>query len=666
MIRDWITEAIAHFVGLFETIIEAARSRESYDEFRAARAAEEETRQLEQSRPDTEVELEQEEFEPDSDYQPLPPEVEKLAMVNAVRFEQPDPAQIGENVIYPGYISQSGQPQSSSAKALPPEFEPIGSYAVVVNQLNHLSDNDNLSIGGSGLAFANTDDSSESLEQLLSEALELAPLSELEMPKTEADIPSVIEAASGNLNDFIDAHGDDEGVSVTSSGAIQGTFVNGKAAEAAPEINDHWHKEEPEVDFTPEKVNGTDEPAIELEAGGNVAVNEAVIMNNWVVAPVIVGMGDSYEINAIVQINAWWDQDLVATEAFDHHDMKGHGHGGTKAFNVADFDRTDPSKEGSSGSHSGGDDSLQFPAQWAVSSIEGDLVMMNWIEQINFILDNDQAVLASSGVKASVVAGGNSQFNITSIEELGSYYDLIIVDGSMYDAAFIQQMNVLVDNDIVGAVNGFATSGTADTTISGTSDNLLWNQASITNIGGSDRFDPMSDMYQQFAETIANGSMSVAGGSFADSAFAGLAGIRVLHVKGSIYDLKYIKQTNIVGDNDKVALAQSQVLSNDAADWDISTGSNDLINVAAIYDVDATGSTHLLGEHYSQEILIQADIISCDPDLGGQDPNVLINEAIAFLDDQMVGSETESSENPVGAPAPCDTTHPDVMQSMLA
>jgi hypothetical protein len=43
---DKITEVISHFIGMFETSVEEARQKMSYDEFSALQAAKEETPDL--------------------------------------------------------------------------------------------------------------------------------------------------------------------------------------------------------------------------------------------------------------------------------------------------------------------------------------------------------------------------------------------------------------------------------------------------------------------------------------------------------------------------------------------------------------------------------------------------------------------------------------------
>jgi hypothetical protein len=104
-------------------------------------------------------------------------------------------------------------------------------------------------------------------------------------------------------------------------------------------------------------------------------------------------------------------------------------------------------------------------------------------------------------------------------------------------------------------------------------------------------------------------------------------------------------------------------LAHPEADWTISTGTNSLVNYAYIADVDSTGKTYVGGGIYSDEILIQAELISTGPDLGGQNPDVLVNEAVAFLDDDMLAPET--SQN-VAYPSLVPETYSDPMQSVLA
>ena len=44
-------------------------------------------------------------------------------------------------------------------------------------------------------------------------------------------------------------------------------------------------------------------------------------------------------------------------------------------------------------------------------------------------------------------------------------------------------------------------------------------------------------------------------------------------------------------------------------------------------------------DHYSDEILIQAELVSPNDSLGGQNPDVLVNEAVVFLGDDLAGPD---------------------------
>ena len=116
-----------------------------------------------------------------------------------------------------------------------------------------------------------------------------------------------------------------------------------------------------------------------------------------------------------------------------------------------------------------------------------------------------------------------------------------------------------------------------------------------------------------------------------DEAFAGIGALRVLYISGDLLNVQYVSQTNVLGDSDQVALAMNQFVAHPEAEWTVTTGGNQVANFAGIVDVDGTDKTYVGGEHYSHEILIQADIISSDPELGGQNPDALVNEAVAFL-----------------------------------
>ncbi|TJW70278.1 MAG: type I secretion protein, partial [Mesorhizobium sp.] len=72
---DKITEAISHFVGLFEITLEQARLRKAYDEFKAAQAVEEETPELASQTVNVDAGYDLEDFVPSIEYSPVAPKL---------------------------------------------------------------------------------------------------------------------------------------------------------------------------------------------------------------------------------------------------------------------------------------------------------------------------------------------------------------------------------------------------------------------------------------------------------------------------------------------------------------------------------------------------------------------------------------------------------------
>ncbi len=669
---DKITEAIAHFIGLFQTAVEEVRLRKDYEEFQALAAQQPEQPSL----LDVDVEVRApHEFvgwDPGLRYQPLPPDLVLLLPGSPVVYEPPYiPNSTGSFLGSQGLHFREVASNSASARVVHEhkmhehkiefQIDPPGSLAVYINQDISLSDNDYVGAGGHGLKFTPIADHGAEMAALLHGAARLSPVGELEAPGSPAEIEGFILETASALKTFAAAHEEDDDVFVVNQAVIEGTYVNGEIATEIPNLKDHLPGEEEAGPEDPDPVNSVKgkgsimpEASVDVEAGANTLVNSAVLNNSWLSGPVIAAAGDNVEVNAIVQINVWSDADSIGTSVgnwqFDPDEA-------TEAFNIAVFTRVDPTDNAAPAGAALGD----FPEYWAVTVIEGDVIFMNWIEQFSFVMDNDVHILSSSGVKTIITTGGNSALNDVSLAELGLYYDLITVGGSIYDMNFIQQMNILLDDDLVGGVAGFETTGDASLSTSG---NLLWNYAGIVNIGADDRFETMPEAYRKTIENLASGNNQLAGGVLEDSAFEGLGGLRVLYISGNILDLQYIKQTNILGDSDQVALAMNSATeSHPEADWTVSTGSNALINHAQIVDVDAMGTTYLGGDQYSDEILIQAELVSADPDLGGRDPDILINEAVAFLDEDLSAPDGEGS---LPLQSNHDAPHVDVMQSMLA
>ncbi|TGT79141.1 hypothetical protein EN804_35185, partial [Mesorhizobium sp. M8A.F.Ca.ET.161.01.1.1] len=119
-------------------------------------------------------------------------------------------------------------------------------------------------------------------------------------------------------------------------------------------------------------------------------------------------------------------------------------------------------------------------------------------------------------------------------------YDLIIVGGNVLDMNLISQIAVLYDNDWARA-NPDAPGGA--TIQSG--NNLLWNDASIYNVGSNDRFETMPDYMAQTVSAINERDPNMPDALAHDSNFAGYQGLNVLYITGNLYDVSIIKQVSV-------------------------------------------------------------------------------------------------------------------------
>lgn len=666
MSMDSVTEIIAHFVGHFHTLIEQARMRETYEKFLADKADRPDHEELPFIEAQFDARFQLGGYVPALAYNPPAPDLAIVIPWSYVNFAPPDLPELTDE-FYAQWPALLLGPHSVAlsfvTKTILPDIEPLGSVANYMIQKISLLDNDYFNVGGSGLSFRPDAVDNQSLLDFASQALSISPIADPQLPGSADAVVDFITNAIEAFDNF-DASSAPAGatVFVTKSETLDGNYLNGELVDELPVLKDYYDpnskEEEPDAIGQPSvrvEANVRFDASVTLEAGGNALINAAAVTSFWTASTVTAVVGNHFELNAIVQINAWMDEDAVCESVAGWLDADV----ATQAFNLASFTRYDTFEE----MRQPGDEPT-FPKHWVVERIDGDVMIVNWLQQFTFMSDNDIGILASSGVTTSVIAGGNLAINQISLFELAFAYDLIVIGGNLYDANIIQQMNVLFDNDLIGAVNGFTTTGNGTVSTSG---NLLWNEASIYNVGGATRFDALPDAYKAFADSLALGGKGAAGDVLNDAAFADLGVLKVLYISGDLIKLNYISQTNILGDSDQIALAMNAIHPVADADWTLSTGNNALINVAAISDLDSLGKTYVGGEQYSQDVLIQAEFISASPDLlGARDPNALVNEAVAFLVDDTSNDHDGGGSSLDPGYHPQDAGQGDGLQSMLA
>ena len=175
-------------------------------------------------------------------------------------------------------------------------------------------------------------------------------------------------------------------------------------------------------------------------AGANLLVNEVIINSSWLDAPVFSVMGDVVNLNIISQVNVLVDHDYgISGELIS-----------STAMNAAALTATVTTPVPEEGEEVAGDaEDLGLPSNWAVTRIDGDLIAINQVNQYSFVTDDDCAELVFGSTNTYIGMGDNTVINLTDLAELGYGYDLIMIGGSMISVNWISQINVMIDNDTV-------------------------------------------------------------------------------------------------------------------------------------------------------------------------------------------------------------------------
>ena len=126
------------------------------------------------------------------------------------------------------------------------------------------------------------------------------------------------------------------------------------------------------------------------------------------------------------------------------------------------------------------------------------------------------------------------------------------------------------------------------------------------------------------------------------NAFPSLFGnINVLVVTGNYYDINYISQTNIMSNANVVQLNGSSTAPMGATQRS-APGHNITVNAATIIDGGSASRLICKGSYYNDMILIQTNIIGNNAKVAGHDPNQFVPELVAFtgaLESANQGSE---------------------------
>lgn len=643
--QDLTTETICHFIGFFNQAVEESRMRQEYDAFKAKARLDE--------APDTTLNVTVSvnspyslgNFEPGvnvriPNYSDVkvslgpPPDPLPLNLAGSGRFvanDLEDPS-----VVFPM------QPAPYIGLNVTPVLPPPSSVALAIIQKTALQDSDLLITSPPDTGFIPQSQYQQTLELLTYWSESLSADWPATLPETGADIAPLGVASYESAQNYTPPSMEAAEIHFLTGNDVTGIHVDGQLVDEMPDLD------AAKPDFLArDNVDDADVPH-EVIAGGNIAANVLSLYTNWSDAKVIAVSGDSYSLSAITQVNVLSNLDTANGAPVGQAPVD-------TVHNVAALlSSAAPDATSHQDATEGEDLEAEFPGMSIVARLTDDLVNFNWLEQYNYLVDNDVLSIQFSGNESFLQTGGNSATNYTAIQELGFQYDLMVVGGNMINISIIDQVNVLLDNDSVSYGNGWHASG---------DNNVLWNEAVIETIG-QDSYEDMSLDYEALGESLAAGSDGIGSSILQDSAFEGLDMLKVLYIDGDFINFQHISQTNIVGDADQMQVHATQMASQDGAETSLIVGQNALLNLATIHEAGLNSEIQLGGDQYSDALMYQAGLIVTDESqLASENGNGLVNEAVAFLTDDP--SDSASQDDHATPQSAGDDIYADPMGGVL-
>ncbi|KQT64062.1 MULTISPECIES: hypothetical protein [unclassified Aureimonas] len=628
-----IGDIIARFIGSFEISTDAERLRQSYEDFLAARARTEafeddgshasRTSGLNGHAPhDPDIELTPDPFRIEHGRsKALPPQDVDIdtpaigSFHHAARYDLPgelDAVQaIGARsglVLHRLAADRDAAPRPDGEVAY---HEAGPSSLLAIRQEGTLLDDDVYSAVAGRLPSPAPESFAADFDALLEQAETWSSIPE-PTNDTAALKTMLAQAASGEA-----APQDGDVAPGAGLSEHKGIYVNGTAGGEAPdllEILTARLETEVETD-APEPGAGEGSGVATVSLGGNLLLNQAILVEATTFGHTSVVFGNWYETNVIRQLNIVADEDAIVTKS-----LASFSSGGTQSFNAAAFERLDASDAGAGALR-------VFPTSYTVDVVEGDLFVSNFIRQIHKVGDGDGALFTSVEHDVTLSMGGNEVLTFTHLSQLTLGYDLVVFGGSVFEGNFIEQINLLFDRDRIGTEGVFAKGTTGET-----GGNLLYNNALIRTIGDNDAFDEVDPAIRDLVSRFDAGGSEVPAALSSDLSFLGATHLKVLYITGDYVEINAISQLNILSDADSASYVDRIIgdLTADEAVWTVSTGGNILVNDATILDADAAGPRQLGGEYYSDSVLIQADLVADEDGIEVFDTAKLASELVAF------------------------------------
>lgn len=447
-----------------------------------------------------------------------------------------------------------------------------------------------------------------------------------------------------------------------------GRYVNGELRESeagGAEDDDPWGPDHGAPTLPDIPVDGRLETGLVAELGANSATNAAIIFDGMGATLSMIVLGNYHVTNAIIQINMLIDKDEIHVG-----DNAGTGtgiaqdivSGDNSLENIAEFHQgtLDVGVFATPTGYAG--------LSWTIDIVNGDFLDVSLMTQNNVLIDNDIYSQTTYSAYSQVRMGGNEQVNYAEFQNLAKFYDLIIVGGNYYKVNWIEQKNFVIDNDIVTVIAGVGGQGGAQGGGQGngkgggqlihTGQNSLVNDAHIASYG-VDGSKPLQAGTHDFIDQLLHAD-HIAPQTWWDYSGIGSSSMNVLYVSGDFLDFNVIKQTNVIADLDFLIQLMPADAVSEGGDFSqiASTGGNSATNIAAIIDFGPAVEKFIGGEEYSDYILVNANIVVDEAEVVIHDTQTLVSEVIAFT-----GGGDGDDEEP--AHAPIAFTEGDVMGGIL-
>lgn len=358
-----------------------------------------------------------------------------------------------------------------------------------------------------------------------------------------------------------------------------------------------------------------------IAAGGNVQVNDALIVDGLEAARVMAVMGDVHQRDVIMQVIVHQSESMLPDHGVASDDL---------TANIASFQHTNPGMLSHAGITATG-------LQVRIDVADTDILDVKSLFQKNIADDGDLVAWGGTDAWSDMVLGANLQANAARLLDFGTGYDMIIVLGNYHSLNMIVQVGILRDNDLV------ITYGDGETGVDA-GGNRVFNEATIDR-RDSGEWSAMPDDIGALIAALSQGSDPglAAWGGIPGSATGKLD---ILVVTGDWYDVNVIWQVNMLADDDVV-------VTGEGVEGHVSTGGNSLINAAKIIDFGAAYGQYAAGDVYQDLMLLQANIAYGPPggSIIGADTQTLASEFVAFLElGSQAGDGMDGPALPYSAP----------------